>query len=199
MSLDLQSLRTAKAALDEGLLDAQDYATVKNSFIKAQSIKAGVEAGFISDADYSEARKAFFGGLGIIHGNSATPNTTTAAVVEQRDFATPEATRTTGAGAATRAPVTASPAAAATPTPAVTAQAAPRAPPPVTVPQSAPTPDADGPESTTGGSIVPTPTGLADRGGAQTVADKVCQHAVATAAAFPRTSWTFPRDQNLVS
>lgn len=170
MSLDLQSLRTAKAALDEGLLDDQDYATVKSSFIKAQSIKAGVEAGFISEQDYTEARKAFFGGLGMIHGAAAAPSVAPAAV-EHRTLATPAVKPTTAAPAVNTVQQTStSPALG---KPAATPPAVSKAPPPVTVPQSAPTPEADTPVSASGGSIAPTPTGLTDRGGAQTVADKV--------------------------
>ncbi len=37
--LNYDVLRTAKAALDEGLIDQSDYDAVKTSFLKAQQIK----------------------------------------------------------------------------------------------------------------------------------------------------------------
>ena len=37
--LNYDVLRTAKAALDEGLIDQPDYDAVKNSFLRAQQIK----------------------------------------------------------------------------------------------------------------------------------------------------------------
>jgi hypothetical protein len=173
MSLDLQSLRTAKAALDEGLLNEQDYATIKSSFVRAQSIKAGVDAGFISNEDYAAARTAFFGGLGMIHGGGATPNGDP--VVNHRNF---PASKPASAPSALQPTVNTVQQTAAPPSPskpAATPPAARKTPTAVTVPQSAPTPEADAHESTPGGSIAPTPTGLQDRGGAQVVADKVCK------------------------
>lgn len=60
---DLASLRTAKAALDEGLITAQDFDVVKVAFLKAQQIKAGLDAGFIRDEDYDKATHAYMHAL----------------------------------------------------------------------------------------------------------------------------------------
>lgn len=65
MSLDMQVLRTAKAAVDEGLLNADDYDRVKSALVKALSIKGGVEAGFLTENDLAEARKEFFVSAGM--------------------------------------------------------------------------------------------------------------------------------------
>ena len=65
MSLELQVLRTAKAALDEGLLDQNDYGNVKAAFMKALSIKGGVDSGFLTNEDMAEARREFFQSAGM--------------------------------------------------------------------------------------------------------------------------------------
>lgn len=76
MSTDLQILRTAKTALDEGLIDLADFDIVKSSFLKAQSIKAGLDAGFIGETDYAEARREFFSSLGMANFGTPTPRST---------------------------------------------------------------------------------------------------------------------------
>lgn len=60
---DLATLRTAKEALDEGLISVADFDTVKEGFLKAQQIKAGLDAGFIKEEDFEQARDAFFQSL----------------------------------------------------------------------------------------------------------------------------------------
>lgn len=65
MSLDMQVLRTAKAAVDEGLLNADDYERVKSALVKALSIKGGVDAGFLTENDLAEARREFFVSAGM--------------------------------------------------------------------------------------------------------------------------------------
>lgn len=60
---DLGVLRTAKMALDEQLIDPSDFDTVKKAFLKAQQIKAGMDAGFLREEDYMEARDAFLKSL----------------------------------------------------------------------------------------------------------------------------------------
>ncbi|CAK0782710.1 hypothetical protein CVIRNUC_005905 [Coccomyxa viridis] len=61
----MELLRTAKAALDEGLIDQGDYDSVKTSFLRAQQIKAGLDAGFIPEAEYSHVKHAFLESLNI--------------------------------------------------------------------------------------------------------------------------------------
>lgn len=190
MALDLQILRTAKAALDEGLLNSADYDSMKASFIKAQSIKAGVEAGFISETDYAEARAAFFSGLGMPVGGAVA-----AAGPSQLP---PPASTSQGSGVVRNAskvtPVKTQPSSSA---PAATLAAAPQAAPrqqstslaseatevqasddqhvpPLSLPDSQPQPEECN-TPTTGGSasLLPTPTGLSDRGGKSAAADKV--------------------------
>jgi len=63
--MDLAVLRTARAALDEGLINAEDFDAVKGAFVRAQSIKAGRDAGFIMEADFAEARGEFFRAMGM--------------------------------------------------------------------------------------------------------------------------------------
>lgn len=53
------TLRTARAALQEGLITEGDYEAVKAAFLKAQQFKAGLDAGFISEADYAEVKTRF--------------------------------------------------------------------------------------------------------------------------------------------
>lgn len=52
---DLTVLRGSKQALEEGLITQQDYECVKVAFLKAQQIKAGLDAGFIRSEDYDKA------------------------------------------------------------------------------------------------------------------------------------------------
>ncbi|EIE20340.1 actin depolymerizing protein [Coccomyxa subellipsoidea C-169] len=68
--LNYDVLRTAKAALDEGLIDQPDYDTVKSSFLRAQQIKAGLDAGFIPEAEFTNVKRAFLESLDI--GSKAT-------------------------------------------------------------------------------------------------------------------------------
>lgn len=53
------TLRTARAAVQEGLITEGDYEVVKAAFLKAQQFKAGLDAGFISEADYAEVKTRF--------------------------------------------------------------------------------------------------------------------------------------------
>lgn len=68
-----ESLRTAKAALDEGLINSDDFNEIKTAFLRAQQIKAGLDAGFIREADYQNVKKAFLNSLNL----SADPATIT--------------------------------------------------------------------------------------------------------------------------
>ena len=66
------TLRTARAALQEGLITEGDYEAVKAAFLKAQQFKAGLDAGFISEADYAEVKTRFldaFYGLNVADTN----------------------------------------------------------------------------------------------------------------------------------
>eukprot|EP00892_Ulva_mutabilis_P007639 jgi/Ulvmu1/5247/UM022_0040.1 len=205
MALDLQILRTAKAALDEGLLNAADYDSVKASFIKAQSVKAGVEAGFISESDYAEARSAFFSGLGMSVGgslpapaprqsapahaptssrsNDAAHNASKLAPVQAVSAPAIPASAQAPSSTAAAAPTTraaegtaAAPAATATKSEPIQATRPPQsnAIPPLSLPEAQNQPDGAS-TPTTGGSrsasLLPTPTGLSDRGG-KVAADK---------------------------
>ena len=38
-------LRTAKQAMDDGLIAKEDFDVIKKAFLKAQQIKAGIDAG----------------------------------------------------------------------------------------------------------------------------------------------------------
>jgi cofilin len=69
-ALNYDVLRTAKAALDEGLIDESDYDEVKGSFLRAQQIKAGLDAGFIPEAEFTNVKRAFLESLNI--GSSMT-------------------------------------------------------------------------------------------------------------------------------
>ena len=75
MSVGYESLRTAKAALDEGLIDASDFNEIKSAFLRAQQIKAGLDAGFILEADYQNVKQAFLNSLNM----SAEPGIVTGA------------------------------------------------------------------------------------------------------------------------
>eukprot|EP01025_Chloroclados_australasicus_P045030 TRINITY_DN490_c0_g1_i1.p1 TRINITY_DN490_c0_g1~~TRINITY_DN490_c0_g1_i1.p1 ORF type:complete len:316 (+),score=46.12 TRINITY_DN490_c0_g1_i1:130-1077(+) len=110
-SLELNCLRASKSALDEGLITAEDYEGVKASFLKAQQLRAGVEAGLIKEDDYSEAKKAFMGSFVTNLGNGSGSNTagnpqsvpkpapaaqTRPARLSQRGASTPSTPATTG-------------------------------------------------------------------------------------------------------
>ena len=62
---DLTVLRTTKQALDEGLLTQQDFEVVKVAFLKAQQIKAGLDAGFIRQEDYDRVRPLSYPGTNV--------------------------------------------------------------------------------------------------------------------------------------
>ena len=70
-------LRTSKAALDEGLIDQNDYDAVKRSFLRAQQIKAGLDAGFIPEAEYTHVKRAFLESLNIGMAPSDIPDAMT--------------------------------------------------------------------------------------------------------------------------
>ncbi|KAJ9506142.1 hypothetical protein QJQ45_016526 [Haematococcus lacustris] len=57
---DIGALRNARAAMSEGLITQDDFDQIKRAFLKAQQIKAGLDAGFIREEDYVQARDAFF-------------------------------------------------------------------------------------------------------------------------------------------
>lgn len=58
-----ESLRTAKAAFDEGLLDEHDVRVVRTAFLRAQQIRAGLDAGFIRESDYEAVKQSFLNSL----------------------------------------------------------------------------------------------------------------------------------------
>lgn len=60
---DLAVLRTAKLAMTEGLITQDDFDQIKVAFLKAQQIKAGLDAGFIREEDYVQARDSFLHSL----------------------------------------------------------------------------------------------------------------------------------------
>lgn len=62
---ELELLRGARQAVSEGLISAQDYDVVKVAFLRAQQIKAGLDAGFIRREDYDKARDTFLSSLDV--------------------------------------------------------------------------------------------------------------------------------------
>ncbi|CAD7698179.1 unnamed protein product [Ostreobium quekettii] len=62
---ELATLRTARVALDEGLISEKDFEVVKAGFVKAQQIKAGLDAGFIKEEDFTHVKDTFFRSLDI--------------------------------------------------------------------------------------------------------------------------------------
>ncbi|PNH05968.1 hypothetical protein TSOC_007706 [Tetrabaena socialis] len=72
---DLAVLRTAKQALDEGLLNPEDYDFIKKAFLRAQQIKAGLDAGFIKEEDFVQARDSFLHSLdfALVGNTSSSP------------------------------------------------------------------------------------------------------------------------------
>lgn len=56
---ELGTLRSAKQALSEQLITQQDFDCVKVAFLRAQQIKAGLDAGFIRKEDYDRAVEAY--------------------------------------------------------------------------------------------------------------------------------------------
>lgn len=63
VALDLALLRTAKQAVEEGLLNDEDYDDIKKAFLRATQIKVGLDAGFIKEEDYRQARDSFLHSL----------------------------------------------------------------------------------------------------------------------------------------
>ncbi|KAK9837037.1 hypothetical protein WJX84_011626 [Apatococcus fuscideae] len=61
-------LRTCKEALEEALISSSDFDVVKTAFLRAQSIKAGLDAGFILPEDYAQVKHVF---LSSLHGISS--------------------------------------------------------------------------------------------------------------------------------
>lgn len=123
---DLSALRAAKQALDEQLITQQDFDCVKVAFLRAQQIKAGLDAGFIKQDAYEKASNAYlhaldFQLLSSIPSMSAVPNSqpTPQAPVQQQ--AVPRSL--SGIAAAETPP-------AAPPAPPAAAAAAQMAPPP---------------------------------------------------------------------
>eukprot|EP00891_Asterochloris_glomerata_P008794 jgi/Astpho2/8794/fgenesh1_pm.00128_%23_17_t len=57
------SLYTAKAAVEQGLISQDDYSAVKAAFLRAQQIKAGLDSGFLKPEDYQEVKRAFLQSL----------------------------------------------------------------------------------------------------------------------------------------
>ncbi len=55
---DLAVLRTAKQAMGEGLIGQEDFDQIKTAFLRAQQIKAGLDAGFIREEDYVQVGRA---------------------------------------------------------------------------------------------------------------------------------------------
>lgn len=55
----VDSLRGARAALEEGLITEDDFDSIKVAFLKAQQYRAGLDAGFIEKADYAEVKARF--------------------------------------------------------------------------------------------------------------------------------------------
>ena len=58
-------LRTAKSALDEGLINEADYDKIKCSVLRAQQIKAGLDAGFIKEEEYANVKRSFLESLSL--------------------------------------------------------------------------------------------------------------------------------------
>ena len=170
MALELQVLRTAKAALDEGLLENADYERVKSAFMQALAIKGGVDSGFLGDSDMQEARAQFFqaaGMSGFTRGSLGTQQLS-GVPQQQQQHSTPsrgqEASRSNGRGAPSASPAAA-------------AQEGSRA-----TPRQLSIPDkGTSPGGSTGGptpkSNIGTPAAVSSRGGgAAAVADKVHAH-----------------------
>ena len=56
-------LKTAKAALEQNLIEGSDYDQVKAAFLRAQQIRAGLDAGFIRQDDYDQIKQTFLQSL----------------------------------------------------------------------------------------------------------------------------------------
>ena len=64
-------LKTARSALDQHLIESNDYDQVKAAFLRAQQIRAGLDAGFIRQDDYDQIKQTFLQSLG---GMSVSPS-----------------------------------------------------------------------------------------------------------------------------
>lgn len=64
-------LKTARSALDQNLIESNDYDQVKAAFLRAQQIRAGLDAGFIRQDDYDQIKQTFLQSLG---GLSVSPS-----------------------------------------------------------------------------------------------------------------------------
>ena len=60
-----EGLKSAKAALDSGLIAEVDYEEVKVAYLRAQQIRAGLDAGFIKENDYQNIKRAFLNSLNL--------------------------------------------------------------------------------------------------------------------------------------
>lgn len=131
---DLSTLRAAKQALDEQLITQQDFDCVKVAFLRAQQIKAGLDAGFIKQEAYERASDAYLHALDFqlmsslpslsaapasvpAPGSSATPAQTAQPVSRSQSAGHTPAVVPAPAPAAAAAPQAAAPAAAAPPRP----------------------------------------------------------------------------------
>lgn len=140
------SLETCKLALDKGLITAEDFNTVKESFLKAQQIKAGVDAGFVDAAEYERLRGAYIGSV-------------LTALTSQVSIA--NGTHSLPSSAPPSAPNS--------------ARAPPVAAPPVASPPTAtPASPAAAPAATASGGVLPIPTNIPDFGGKKNNPQGVC-------------------------
>lgn len=142
---DLNSLRTAKQALDEQLITQQDFDCVKVAFLRAQQIKAGLDAGFIKQEAYERASNAYLHALdfqlmssmpSLAAAPNSTPTPSTSATPSLS--AQPSGGRSNHAAAHQPAPAAAAAAAPAAPAaaPPAPAPAAPAAAPAVPAPKA---------------------------------------------------------------
>lgn len=72
-SHNLQSLVNAKAALDLGLVNEDDYSRVKESFLKAQQLRSAIDAGLLEEGDQIET--AWKGYVSMVLGTPSEPVT----------------------------------------------------------------------------------------------------------------------------
>jgi len=70
-SHNLQSLVNAKAALDLGLVNEDDYIRVKESFLKAQQLRSAIDAGLLEEGDQIES--AWKGYVSMVLGAPSEP------------------------------------------------------------------------------------------------------------------------------
>lgn len=82
---NMDSVKVAKSAYDQGLITAQDYESVKSAFLRAQQIKAGFEAGFLKEDDYVQVKNAYLQSLQSLSGKSAEIESVMSDVARQLD------------------------------------------------------------------------------------------------------------------